>query len=116
MLFVLFKIIITSIILVIISEIAKFNDRIGGLIAAMPITTFLILFWLYFEDSSVSKLSNHMIFTLIYLIPTVPMFLVFPFCIHKFGFWITILICIVLTLFSTLIVHQMSKNFDIKLF
>ena len=116
MLFVLFKIIITSIILVIISEIAKFNDRFGGLIAAMPITTFLILFWLYFENSSISKLSNHMIFTLIYLVPTVPMFLVFPFCIHKFGFWMTILICIVLTLFSTLIVHQISKSFNISLF
>ncbi len=116
MLFILFKIIFTSIIIVIISEVAKFNDRIGGLIAAMPITTFLILFWLYFEDSSVSKLSNHMIFTLTYLVPTVPMFLVFPFCINKFGFWITILICIVLTLFSTLIVHQISKSFNISIF
>ena len=116
MLFILFKIIFTSIIIVIISEVAKFNDRIGGLIAAMPITTFLILFWLYFEDSSVSKLSNHMIFTLIYLVPTVPMFLVFPFCINKFGFWITILICIVLTLFSTLIVHQISKSYNMSLF
>ena len=114
--FILFKILLTSIIIVTISEVAKFNDRLGGLIAAMPITTFLILFWLYFEDTSISKLSNHMVFTLIYLVPTVPMFLVFPFCIYKFGFWITILICIVLTLFSTLIVHQMSKNFDIKLF
>ena len=65
MLFILFKIILTSIIIVIISEIAKFSDRFGGLIAAMPITTFLILFWLYFEDSSISKLTNHMTFTLI---------------------------------------------------
>ncbi len=116
MLFIFFKIILTSIIIVIISEIAKFSDRFGGLIAAMPITTFIILFWLYFEDNSISKLSSHMTFTLIYLIPTVPMFLVFPFCIYKFGFWITILICIVLTLFSTLIVHQISKSFNISLF
>ena len=116
MLFISLKVIITAIIIVIVSEIVKINDRVGGLIAALPFTTFLILFWMHFENSSISKLSNHMIFTLIYLIPTVPMFLVFPFCIYKFGFWITILICIVLTLFSTLIVHQMSKNFDIKLF
>ena len=114
--FILFKIIFTSIIIVLISEVAKFNDRIGGLIAAMPITTFLILFWLYFENSTVSKLSNHMIFTLIYLLPTVPMFLIFPFCIYKFGFWTTILICIVLTFLSTLLVHKMSKSFNITLF
>ena len=34
------KIIITALLIVIITEIAKFNDRIGALIAALPITTF----------------------------------------------------------------------------
>ena len=46
MLFVFFKILITAIIIVTVTEIAKANDRIGGLVAAMPLTTFLILFWM----------------------------------------------------------------------
>ena len=46
MLFILAKIFVTAAIIVIVSEIAKVNDRIGGLIAAMPLTTFLILFWM----------------------------------------------------------------------
>ena len=53
MLFIFFKIIFTSIIIVIVSEIAKFNDRFGGLIAAMPLTTFLILFWMNYENVSI---------------------------------------------------------------
>ena len=114
--FIFIKILVTSVIIVIVSEIAKLNDRIGGLVAAMPLTTFLILFWMNFENASTEKISNHMTYTFIYLIATVPMFLIFPICLKNFGFWITILICIVLTLFSTLLVHQMSKNFDIKLF
>ena len=113
---IIFKVLITSLIIVLVSEIAKLNDRIGGLIAAMPLTTFLILFWLYYENVSENKITAHINYTLLYLIATVPMFLVFPYCLNKFGFWITIFISILITLISTLIVHLVSKNFDIKLF
>ena len=116
MLFIFLKVIITAVIIVTVSEIVKINDRVGGLIAALPFTTILILFWMNFENASTEKISNHMVYTLIYLIATVPMFLIFPICLKNFGFWITIFISIVVTLISTLIVHQMSKNFDIKLF
>ena len=114
--FVLLKILITAFLIVAITEIAKLNDRMGGLIAAMPITTFLILFWLYFENVSINKISNHMTYTLLYLIPTVPMFLIFPFCINKFGFWIAILLAILVTLIATILVHHFSKYFDFKFF
>lgn len=113
---IIFKILITSLIIVLVSEIAKLNARIGGLIAAMPLTTFLILFWLYYENVSENKILAHINYTLLYLIATIPMFLVFPYCLNKFGFWITIFISILITLISTLIVHLVSKNFDIKLF
>ena len=116
MLFIFIKILVTSIIIVIVSEIAKLNDRIGGLVAAMPLTTFLILFWMYYENVSYSKISSHVNYTLLYLLTTVPMFLVFSHSLNKFGFWITIFISILITLISVLIVHQLSKNFDIKLF
>ena len=116
MLFIFLKVLITAIIIVVVSEIVKINDRLGGLIAALPFTTFLILFWMNFENATTEKISNHMTYTFIYLIATVPMFLIFPICLKNFGFWITILICIVLTLFSTLIVHQISKSYNISLF
>ena len=116
MFFILVKILVTATIIVIVSEIAKLNDRIGGLVAALPLTTFLILFWMNFENVSENKMSAHMNYTLIYLMATVPMFLIFPYCLNRFGFWITVFICIVVTLISTLIIHQISKSFDIKLF
>lgn len=116
MTFIFFKILVTASIIVIVSEIAKVNDRIGGLIAAMPVTTFLILFWMYHENVSENKISVHMTYTLLYLTATIPMFLIFPYCLNKFGFWITIFISIFITLISSIVVHQISKNFDIKLF
>ena len=116
MLFIFFKILVTATIIVMVSEIAKVNDRLGGLIAAMPLATFLILFWMNYENVSENKISAHINYTLLYLIATVPMFIVFPFFLNKFGFWITIIISIFITLISTFIVHQISKNFDVKLF
>ena len=116
MIFILSKILVTALIIVLVSEIAKINDRIGGLIAAMPLTTFLILFWMNYENVSENKISAHVNYTLVYLLATIPMFLVFSYCLNKFGFWITIFISIFITLISALIVHQISKNFNIKLF
>ena len=110
--FIICKILVTAIIIVTVTEIAKVNDRIGGLVAAMPLTTFLILFWMNYENVSDSKIANHMIYTLIYLIPTIPMFLVFPLCFNKFGFWATFLICLGITFISILLVHQASKKFN----
>ena len=116
MLFIFCKILVTAIIIVTVTEIAKVNDRIGGLVAAMPLTTFLILFWMNYEEVAENKIIAHVNYTLLYLIATIPMFIVFSYCLNKFGFWITIFICIFITLISTLIIHQISKNFDIKLF
>ena len=66
--FILVKIFVTAIIIVMVSEIAKVNDRVGGLIAAMPLTTFLILFWMYYENASENKISAHVSYTFLYLI------------------------------------------------
>ena len=114
MFYLFIKILITSSIIVLITEIAKFNDRLGGIIAALPITTFLILFWLYFEKSSVEKISNHMSYTLLYVLPTLPMFITFPYLINKVGFYGTIILSIIMTIFFVIIVHLVSKKFGYK--
>ena len=113
--FIIFKIIITAILIVAITEIAKLNDRIGGLIAALPITTFIILFWLNYENNTVEKISNHVSYTLLYVLPTLPMFLVFPYIINKFGFYWSIFISVLITAFFIVIVHYLSKKYGYKI-
>ena len=113
--FFVFKIFITALIIVIITEVSKLNDRIGGLIAALPITTFIILFWLYYENNSVQKISNHVSYTLLYVIPTIPMFIVFPFLINKFGFYWSIFLSILITILCLILVHLLSKKFGYKI-
>ena len=113
--FIFLKIIVTALIIVIVTEVAKLNDRIGGLIAALPITTFMILFWLHYENNSVEKISNHVSYTLLYVIPTLPMFLVFPYLINKFGFYWSIIISIFITIFFVVLVHLLTKKYGYKI-
>ena len=115
MFFLFLKILITASIIVIITEISKFNDRLGGIVAALPITTFIILFWLYYENSSVEKISNHMSYTLLYVLPTLPMFITFPYLINKLGFYWAVILSIIMTMFFLVIVHLLSKKFGYRM-
>ena len=55
MLFVV-KIIVSALIIAVVSEISKHLAHLGGLIAAMPLTTLLTLFWLNYETGGDHKI------------------------------------------------------------
>ena len=76
---IIFKYLLTAGMIVLISEIAKRSDRLGGLIAALPLVTVLTLSWLYIENQSNEKIANHAYYTFWYVLPTLPMFLIFPY-------------------------------------
>lgn len=57
------KYLLTAAIVVFISEVAKLSDRLGGLIAALPLMTLLTLVWLYVENQPEENISNHAYYT-----------------------------------------------------
>jgi len=59
--FFIVKIFISAFIIAIVSEIAKKFPSVGGLIAAMPITTLLTMFWIYYENKDLSLISNFLL-------------------------------------------------------
>jgi hypothetical protein len=113
--FVIIKYIVTAAVVVAVSEFAKANDKLGGLIAALPLVTVLTLIWLYVEKQPVSKISNHAYYTFWYVIPTLPMFLLFPYLLPKFGFWPTLLACIAVTLLIFYVYALALKGFGVIL-
>ena len=109
------KLVVTSAIIVLISEIAKHYDRLAALIASLPLVTLITLFWLYYEDQSDEKLASHAYYTFWYVLPTLPMFLFFPWGIKVFGFWITFILSIFLTVILFVIYAMLLKKFGIDL-
>jgi F0F1-type ATP synthase assembly protein I len=113
--FVVIKYIVTAAVVVAVSEFAKANDKLGGLIAALPMVTVLALIWLYLEKQPVAKISNHAYYTFWYVIPTLPMFLLFPYLLPKWGFWPTLLACVAFTLALFYVYATVLKSFGIDL-
>ena len=91
------KYLLTAAVVVAVSEIAKRSDKLGALIAALPMVTMLALIWLHVEQQPQEKIANHAWYTFWYVIPTLPMFLLFPFLLPKWGFWWTLTASAVVT-------------------
>ena len=112
---IIFKYLLTAGMVVLISEIAKRSDRLGGLIAALPLVTVLTLSWLYIENQPSEKIANHAYYTFWYVLPTLPMFLIFPYLLKKYGFWITLSLSMIITLIVFYIFAKAIKPFGINL-
>ena len=89
----IFKEVITSIIVVTITETIKFNLKLAALITAMPIITLLCIFWKYYEGIEKKKKSEYVFSTLKYLISTIPIFILFPILIERTNLYITVFLC-----------------------
>lgn len=115
MTYVIIKYLITAAVVVLVSEFAKANDKLGSLVAALPLVTVLTLIWLYVEQQPVIKIANHAYYTFWYVLPTLPMFLLFPYLLPKLGFWPTLISCVLFTLVVFYIYAVCLKRFGIQL-
>ena len=106
---------LTAAVVVLVSELAKRSDKLGGFVAALPLVTVLALIWLYVEDQPQQKLANHAYYTFWYVIPTLPMFLVFPVLLPRLGFWPALLACIILTVVCFGAFAIMLRRFGVEL-
>lgn len=109
------KYLITAAVVVLVSEVAKRSDRLGGLLAALPLVTVLALIWLYVERQPQAKIANHAWYTFWYVVPTLPMFLAFPVLLPRLGFWPTLLACVVITVVCFWLFALLVRRFGIEL-
>lgn len=106
---------ITAALVVLVSEMAKRSDKLGALIAALPMVTVLAMIWLYVEHQPDEKISNHAWYTFWYVLPTLPMFLAFPFLLPRFGFWLSLGISAFVTILCFGLLAALVKRFGIFL-
>jgi uncharacterized membrane protein (GlpM family) len=109
------KYLITAAVVVVVSEVAKRNDKFGGLIAALPLVTILTLIWLHAENQSLEKISNHAWYTFWYVVPTLPMFLAFPALMPRIGFWPSMLVSILITIACFALFALLMRKFGVEL-
>ena len=113
--YLILKYLLTAGVVVAVSEFAKRSDKLGGLIAALPLVTVLTLIWLYVEHQPTAKIANHAYYTFWYVMPTLPMFLLFPYLLPKLGFWPTLAACVAFTILFFFVFATVLKQFGVQL-
>ncbi|KFN48584.1 hypothetical protein N790_06095 [Arenimonas malthae CC-JY-1] len=105
----------TAAVIVLVSEVAKRSDKAGALIAALPLVTLMALVWLHVEGQPQEKVAKHAWYTFWYVLPTLPMFLAFPYLLPRVGFWPSLLASAVITVASFGAFALVVRRFGIEL-
>lgn len=113
--YLILKYLITAGVVVLVSEFAKRSDKLGGLIAALPLVTVLTLIWLFVEKQSDTKIANHAYYTFWYTIPTLQMFILFPYALGKLGFWLALFASAAFTIIVFFVFALIVKQFGVEL-
>jgi len=77
------KLVITTLLIVLISEIAKRNSLAGAMLAAIPLVSILAMIWMYVdtnESKSAVEFSNSIVWL---IMPSMTLFISFPMLIRK---------------------------------
>ena len=104
--FFLVKIIVSAFIIAGVSELAKRMPSLGGLIAAMPLTTLLALIWLYVDTGNYELAHTFTRSVLFAIIPTIFFFITALYLFKRGASFITILFVSFVIFFIAAAVHQ----------
>ena len=79
MIYIIIKTLITAVVIVAVSEIARRSSLLAGLIASIPLVSFLAIIWLYWETKDSQKIVDLSYSIILMIIPSLTFFIVLPF-------------------------------------
>lgn len=92
------KAVISAMLIILISEIAKRSPALGALIASLPLVSVLGMVWLWRDTQDTARLADHAQATFWYVLPSLPMFLLIPFILRSGApFWLALGAGVILT-------------------
>jgi hypothetical protein len=84
----LVKVLVTAVIILFVTKIQAFSDRLSALLIALPLTSLIAMIWMVAEKQGTERLANHAEGTFWFVLPTLPMFLILPWMLrHGWTFW-----------------------------
>ena len=114
--YIFLKLIISSGIITIVSEISKKSSLIEKLVASIPPISVLSMIWLYIDSRDIEKIKNLSTSIFWMVIPSLILFLSIPILINiGFNFWYSLLIAIILTVAFYLLTIFILSQCGIKL-
>ena len=87
------KLLITSLIVLLASEISKKNTILAAIIIALPLVSLLTFSWTYFETKDTDKIARMSYEILYFGLATIPLFLILPYMLKNgFSFLVSMIV------------------------
>jgi hypothetical protein len=110
------KLLISALVILFVTKIQLFHDRLSALLIALPLTSLLAIIWMRAEGQGSDRIANHAEATFWFVLPTLPMFLVLPWMLRNgWGFGAALVANCVLTVLLFFVLVTILKPFGIRL-
>jgi hypothetical protein len=115
MLYYTIKILLSSLIIVAVSEIAKRSSMLGALLASLPLTSLLAFVWLYLDTGDVQKVASLSSDIFWLVLPSLALFLVLPLLLKMgWGFWLSLAVAMLVTAACYGVMLLLFKQFTVQ--
>ncbi len=116
MLYIFIKTLITVVVVVSVSEIAKRSSIFAGLIASIPLTSFLAFIWLYWETRDTQKVIDLSYSIILMVIPSFTFFIILSLTLKiQNSFIISMILATISTAIAYWLFFELLNKFGINI-
>lgn len=110
------KILVTTALIVLISEIAKRSSLIGAILASVPLVSVLAMIWLYVDTQDIDKVRDLASSVFWLVLPSLALFVALPILLkHGVNFYFSMTISILITIGCYSLMVYVLGRFGIEL-
>ena len=82
---------VTAVVILMVTKIQLFHDKLSALLIALPLTSLIAMIWMHQGKQGSERIANHAESTFWFVLPTLPMFLIFPWMLRQgWGFGLSL--------------------------
>ena len=102
------KLLISSAVIVLASEVSKRSTVLAAIIIALPLVSLITFSWIYYETKDTERIASLSLEILYFGLATVPMFLLLPYMLRNgYSFVITMICCCGITALAMAVVKYL---------
>lgn len=110
------KVAITTILIVLISEIAKRSSFWGAVLASIPLISVLAMIWLYVDTKDIDKISALSTGVFWLVLPSLALFVTLPILLKQgVGFYLSLMVSLIVTVVCYWGMVSILNHYGIKL-
>jgi len=110
------KILVTAMVAVAVSEIAKRSNFWAALLASIPLTSVLAFVWLYLDTGSSEKVADLSVGILWLVIPSLVLLVALPLLLRAgWGFWLSLVVSMAATSLAYLLMVWLLRRAGIAI-